>query len=242
MEFDIPLALADLEQPQREGALGPKASVDVAGMSDAEAHELVERVAYDLCENDALCILEQDVFDNVVRVRARLRRAQARRPHPPHGLALQQPQRVIRVHRLAPRLRLGRRGGRRGRAPRARTPCYACLVYHLSEAADAEARADAGVAAATSAPGAGKADKKAAKGKGKAQTLVEWKWEEQRERVMHVMAGVLDVDLWNLFRPRQPGEQFLGLFSKLACLAMDPSPLRARSRRSARSTCSVRAL
>ena len=44
MEFDIPLALADLEhRPQREGALGPKASVDVAGMSDAEAHEPTSR-------------------------------------------------------------------------------------------------------------------------------------------------------------------------------------------------------
>ena len=63
MEFDIPLKLADLETPQREGALGPKAHVDVAGMSDAEANDLVEQTAYDLCENDALCVLEQDVFD-----------------------------------------------------------------------------------------------------------------------------------------------------------------------------------
>ena len=63
MEFDIPLKLTDLETPQREGALGPKAHVDVAGMSDAEANDLVEQTAYDLCENDALCVLEQDVFD-----------------------------------------------------------------------------------------------------------------------------------------------------------------------------------
>ena len=91
-----------------------------------------------------------------------------------------------------------------------------------SDAADAEARATAGVAAATSAPGAGKADKKAAK-KTKGAPLVEWKWEEQRERVMHAMAGVLDADLWNLFR-RGPSEAFLGLFTKLGCLALESQP------------------
>ena len=65
MEFDIPLALTDLEAPQREGAIGPKDKIDVAGMSDGEANSLVERVAYDLCENDALCILEQEASDRV---------------------------------------------------------------------------------------------------------------------------------------------------------------------------------
>jgi hypothetical protein len=63
MEFDIPHHLTDLEAPQREGAIGPKHKLDVAGMSDAESNELVERVAYDLCENDALCILEQEVWN-----------------------------------------------------------------------------------------------------------------------------------------------------------------------------------
>ena len=64
MEFDIPLALTDLESPpSRDNVLVPKNVLDVAGMHDVEAAELVERVAYDLCENDALCILEHDVFD-----------------------------------------------------------------------------------------------------------------------------------------------------------------------------------
>ena len=41
---------------------------------------------------------------------------------------------------------------------------------------------------------------------------------------MHAMAGVLDADLWNLFRPRQPSEAFLGLFTKLGCLALESQP------------------
>ena len=35
------------------------------------------------------------------------------------------------------------------------------------------------------------------------------------------MSGVLDVDLWNLFRPRQPPEGFLTMFTSLACAAME---------------------
>jgi len=36
-----------------------------------------------------------------------------------------------------------------------------------------------------------------------------------------LLSGVLDSDLWNLFRPRQPSEAFLGLFRRLACLALE---------------------
>ena len=225
MEFDIPLKLADLETPQREGALGPKAHVDVAGMSDAEANDLVEQTAYDLCENDALCVLEQDVFD---RAYACARDFAALKPIGRIRItdALCSNLSVLSAS-VASLLASG--AGDAADATdvvashREALKAYACLVHHVADVADAEARATAGVAAATSAPGAGKADKKAAK-KTKGAPLVEWKWEEQRERVMHVMAGVLDADLWNLFRPRQPSEAFLGLFTKLGCLALESQP------------------
>ena len=225
MEFDIPLKLADLETPQREGALGPKAHVDVAGMSDAEANDLVEQTAYDLCENDALCVLEQDVFD---RAYACARDFAALKPIGRIRItdALCSNLSVLSAS-VASLLASG--AGDAADATdvvashREALKAYACLVHHIADVADAEARATAGVAAATSAPGAGKADKKAAK-KTKGAPLVEWKWEEQRERVMHVMAGVLDADLWNLFRPRQPSEAFLGLFTKLGCLALESQP------------------
>ena len=225
MEFDIPLKLTDLETPQREGALGPKAHVDVAGMSDAEANDLVEQTAYDLCENDALCVLEQDVFD---RAYACARDFAALKPIGRIRItdALCSNLSVLSAS-VASLLASG--AGDAADATdvvashREALKAYACLVHHVADVADAEARATAGVAAATSAPGAGKADKKAAK-KTKGAPLVEWKWEEQRERVMHVMAGVLDADLWNLFRPRQPSEAFLGLFTKLGCLALESQP------------------
>ena len=235
MEFDIPLKLADLETPQREGTLGPKAHVDVAGMSDAEANDLVEQTAYDLCENDALCVLEQDVFD---RAYACARDFAALKPIGRIRItdALCSNLSVLSAS-VASLLASG--AGDAADATdvvashREALKAYACLVHHVADVADAEARATAGVAAATSAPGTGKADKKAVK-KPKGAPLVEWKWEEQRERIMHVMAGVLDADLWNLFRPRQPSEAFLGLFTKLGCLALESQPaLRSKITKSA---------
>lgn len=223
MEFDIPLALTDLEAPQREGAIGPKDKIDVAGMSDAEANSLVDRVAYDLCENDALCILEQEVFDQVYACSRDFR-------------ALSAIGRIRLADSLCSNLSvlsasvaslLAAGGGDTAggadtvASHREALKAYATLIYWIADAADAEAR-DAPSAAATCASGAGKADKKAAAKSGKKTgQLVEWKWEEQRERVMHTMSGVLDADLWNLFRPRQPSEAFLGLFTRLACAAME---------------------
>ena len=225
MEFDIPLSLAELENPQHEGALAPRERIDVAGMSDGEANDLVERVAYDLCENDALCILEQDVFDQAY---ACVRDFTALKPIGRIRLTDSLCSNLSVLTASVSSLLASGAGDANTAAEtlashREALKCYSFLVHHIADVADAEARVDAGTAAATAAPGAGKADKKG-KGKKASAPLVEWKWEEQRERVMHVMAGVLDVDLWNLFRPRQPSEQFLGLFTKLACLAMESQP------------------
>lgn len=202
MEFDIPLKLGDLEtQRQRDGALGPKEHVDVASMNDGDANELVEILAYDLCENDALCILEQDVFD---RAYACARDFTYLKPIGRIRLtdALCSNLSVLSAS-VASLLASG--AGDAGDATdvvashREALKTYACLVHHVADVAEVEARKTMGVAASTAAPGAGKADKKAGKKKMHgAPALVEWKWEEQRERVMHVMAGVLDADLWNL--------------------------------------------
>ena len=235
MEFDIPLALTDLESPpSRDNVLVPKNVLDVAGMHDVEAAELVERVAYDLCENDALCILEHDVFDPAyacvrdfksLSAIGRIRLADALCSN------------LSVLSASVATLLAGGGGDADGASDavashREAVKTYATLVYWLAEAADAEAR-DAAPNATGVASAGDKTGKKASGGKGskKAAPLVEWKWEEQRERVLHVMSGVLDCDLWNLFRPRQPSEQFLGLFQRLACLAMEsPAALKSKAR------------
>ena len=231
MEFDIPLALRDLEAPQRDAALGVTQKLDVAGMTDGEANELVERVAYDLCENDATCILEQEVFDQAY---ACVRDFTALAPMGRIRLADALCSNLSVLTASAASLMASGQGDAMGGAEtvaahREALKAYAALIYWIADAADAEAAS----CAAPSVTGEKAAQKKAAKGK-KAAPLIEWKWEEQRERVMHTMSGVLDADLWNLFRPRQPSEAFLGLFVRLACLAMESQPaLRSKITRGA---------
>ena len=219
----------------------PAASVDVAGMSDAEANDLVERVAYDLCENDALCILEQDVFDHAY--------ACAR-----DFVALKPVGRIRLTDSLCSNLSvlsasiaslLASGSGDEadaGDAHREALKCYACLVYHLADVADAEARVDAGTAAATAAPGAGKADKKAARAR--ARRSLSWSGSGRSSASASCTswpASSTSTSGTSSAR-RQPGEQFLGLFTKLACLAMESQPaLRSKITKERRSTCSVRA-
>lgn len=98
---------------------------------------------------------------------------------------------------------------------RAALKAYVGFIFHVCERCEKESTSFDGVAAVAAA-GKGK------KAKTKSQ-LVEWRWDEQRERVVHVMAGVLDVDLWQVFRPKQPEEEFLLLFVRLGSMCLENS-------------------
>ena len=225
MEFDIPLALTDLETaPAREGALFPKDVQDVSSMRDVEANELVERLTHDLCDNDATCIMEQEIFDRAyVCVRDFHRLSAVARIRLCDALCSN-----LSVLSSAAHTMLAAGAGADGAdavaSHREALKCYSTLVYHLAKGAEADA-ANAGAAPPAEDPKSGKGKK----GSKKTAPLAEWKWDEQRERVLHVMSGVLDVDLWNLFRPRQPPEGFLTMFTSLACAAMESqSALRSK--------------
>ena len=171
MEFDIPLALTDLETaPARDGALFPKDVQDVRSMRDAEANELVERLTHDLCDNDPTCVMEQDIFDRAyVCVRdfhalsavARIRLCDALCSN-------------LSVLSSAAHTMLAAGAGADGAdavaSHREALKCYSTLIYHLAKGADADA-ANAGAAPPAEDPKA-----KGKKGsKSKAAPLAEWK-------------------------------------------------------------------
>jgi len=102
---------------------------------------------------------------------------------------------------------------------------YATFIFHACELCEKEAKEDSATAMVEK-PTVGAKGKKKAPAK---QKLVEWKWDEQRERVVHVMAGALDIDLWQVFRPRQPEEDFLRIFVRLATMCLEnQSALKSR--------------
>ena len=150
-----------------------------------------------------------------LRLRPRLPRALRRRAHPPLRRALQQPVRAL--VRGAHHARGGR--GRRRRRRR-RVPPRGAQVLQHPHLPPRQGRRRRRRQRRRRAPRGGSQGEGQEGIKSKAAPLAEWKWDEQRERVLHVMSGVLDVDLWNLFRPRQPPEAFLTMFTSLACAAM----------------------
>lgn len=100
---------------------------------------------------------------------------------------------------------------------------YATFIFHVCEQCESESKAGAAEAAVERTA---KGKKKAGSAKSK---LVEWQWEEQRERIVHVMAGALDIDLWQVFRPKQPEEDFLLLFVRLGSMCLEnPAALKSK--------------
>ena len=102
---------------------------------------------------------------------------------------------------------------------------YAVFIFHVCETCEKESKDDvAMVCAQKPAPGAKGKKKQTNKNK-----LAEWRWDEQRERIVHVMAGALDIDLWQVFRPKQPEEDFLRLFVRLASMCLEnPAALKSK--------------
>ena len=102
---------------------------------------------------------------------------------------------------------------------------YAVFIFHVCETCEKESKDDVAMACAQKpAPGAKGKKKQTNKNK-----LAEWRWDEQRERIVHVMAGALDIDLWQVFRPKQPEEDFLRLFVRLASMCLEnPAALKSK--------------
>ena len=147
MEFDIPLALTDLETaPAREGALFPKDVQDVSSMRDVEANELVERLTHDLCDNDATCIMEQEIFDRAyVCVRDFHRLSVVARIRLCDALCSN-----LSVLSSAAHTMLAAGAGADGAdavaSHREALKCYSTLVYHLAKGAEADAAPSAAAA------------------------------------------------------------------------------------------------
>ena len=102
---------------------------------------------------------------------------------------------------------------------------YATFIFHVCEVCEKESKECAAMACAQKpAPGAKGKKKQTNKAK-----LAEWAWDEQRERIVHVMAGALDIDLWQVFRPKQPEEDFLRLFVRLGSMLLEnPAALKSK--------------
>lgn len=62
------------------------------------------------------------------------------------------------------------------------------------------------------------------RGKKKAgHELAQWEWEGQREKLLRCVGSSTDIDLWKLFRPKNPDSRLLQKWLQI----VSPLPLRA---------------
>lgn len=87
---------------------------------------------------------------------------------------------------------------------------YVFFLHWISIQAEQASR-ETTAKAATSASAASRGRTKAKKG---AQIGSEWNWDADLEKIAKAVAGVVQIDLWQLCRPQNPDEAFLLLWSK----------------------------
>ena len=91
---------------------------------------------------------------------------------------------------------------------------YIFFLHWIATQAEQESRETV----SKTAPTANAAGRGRTKAKKSAQICSEWSWESDRQKVAKAFAGVGQVDLWQLCRPRNPDEAFLLLWSKTVSL------------------------
>ncbi|KAK9823736.1 hypothetical protein WJX72_005030 [[Myrmecia] bisecta] len=212
-EFAFPPTPGTLCQEDCSHKYAINNDVDVTTLTPEERRNFTERVVFDVCEHDALCVTEQNIFDQVYCLirgfdslesvgRFRLLDSLATNlsflsksistllASPPDEDWAE----VVVSHRNALKI-------------------YIFFLHWISTQADAasESSKDGAQPASSAASGKGRGRKKVV-----GQELLTWDWEGQREKLLKAAANVAHVNLWKLFSPRNPEEPFLQLWSDLA--------------------------
>eukprot|EP00899_Mesostigma_viride_P025352 jgi/Mesvir1/6000/Mv00748-RA.2 len=237
MDFVIPSRLEDLASTCEDDSeirdddnLRVKEMVDIENLSDSDSKDLVDKTVFDLCENDVLCIAEQEVFDQVYWLTRRF----------PNLRGLEKSRLVdglcsnlsVLTTSLAGLMRSAQRDADPAAANasivshRTALKVYVFFLRHLTEAAQneqAESEEQEAATASVAPTGKGRAKRPKASASGGG-----WDWAKHRERVAEKLASALECDLWALYRMQAPEEAFLQLFIKSALLLLE-SPSAAKS-------------
>lgn len=226
-EFEIPTNFASLQDATSEESNDENAfriENDCEFNVDA-ANEKVECVCFELMENEPSRVLEQNVFEDVYHLVKNFR-------------SLPTMLRVRVLDTLCANLSVlsasitalcvGNASDEESEemAPlRSALKAYSFFLAEVMSMCEEEAKENAAMGVVEKQVGGGKKKSNLAK-KGQ---LVEWKWDEQRERATHVMNGALDVDLYRVFRPKPVDQAFCRLFINIATASLEnPTSLKSK--------------
>ena len=215
-EFEVPLAFAALADAAEGGAYGGACEAAAARLAGADRAALLaaaEEAASDLCEGEALCVAEPEVFAACYAIVGRFDELE---PHSKARVldALSSNLAVLNAGAATTLASSTSHMDEDVAAHRCALKCYVFLLHHLAAEQWATVGAAAAAAAAVAAPrGAKKAKKKAATG--------EWEWEAQCDKVLRPLAGAVDLNFDRMFAAGQIEDAFVMLFTKTAVAALE---------------------
>ncbi|KAK9839654.1 hypothetical protein WJX81_003584 [Elliptochloris bilobata] len=233
MEFVIPAQPEDLLDEDK--APGARAVVpkDLAELPKEDVSEFAEGALYEICNHDALSIVEQDVFDQVYSlIRGFTHLDSVTRHRLVDGLCSNLSVLCLSASALSGAGDPGDDGSEReatAASHRSALHAYVFFLSWLCSLAEAEARA-----AAPAAPSGGAGGKPRGRKRGAPHEMLSWDWEGQREKLARALALVAGADLHALYRPRPPDDRLLQAWSRTAHqLAESASAMRSKPARMA---------
>jgi len=225
-EFELPTNFTSLSE---EGGEEEPHAYQIQNADDGEfnvdgANEMVERVCFELTENEPSRLLDQEIFDDVYHLVKYYR-------------SLPTMLRVRVLDSLCANLSVlsasitalcvgnASEEEEEEMAPlRSALKAYSFFLAEVMSTCEEEAKEAQAMGVVEKQVGAKKKSNLAKKGQ-----LVEWKWDEQRERATHVMNGALDVDLYRVFRPKPVDQAFCRLFINVATASLEnPTSLKSK--------------
>ncbi|CAL5220968.1 g3074 [Coccomyxa viridis] len=174
---------------------------------------LVAGALYDICNQDALCVVEQDLFDKLYSIIRGFKHVSSiSRKRLVDGLCSNLSVLGLSIGALVSVQEPDDPAEHEASAASHRSALKAYAFFLSWLTALAEEEAQTAVPDPSAAAGRGKGRKKATG----AQAVLQWDWDSQRDKVGRSLAVVTDIDLWKLYRPKPIEESLLQTCSKTA--------------------------
>ncbi|KAI6696898.1 hypothetical protein NL676_017017 [Syzygium grande] len=198
--FVFPPNLQALEEDPEDNRLCAQNPVDVASLRSSELEEFVKGVSFDLSDKELFCVEEQDVFDRVYSlVRSFSGLAPSCKLNVAESLRSNLSVLLPNVDSLSRQdddgMILDRVGSHRN--------AFKIYTFFLLSIVLAE---ESSVSSGNNSKVTATARKK--------QPLNSWNWEQQRGRVLNLIANSLEVNLSLLFGSSDPDENYLSFVAK----------------------------
>ncbi|CAL8472231.1 g11773 [Coccomyxa elongata] len=218
-EFSIPAKPEDLADEDCVLEVKICRLTALENLAASAVEGFAEGALYDICNQDALCIVEQDILDKIYSLtRGFSALSSIARKRLVDGLCSNLSVLGLSIGALVSAQDQDDASDNESAASSHRSglAAYIFLLTWLARLAEDEAKAAADTTD-TGAGGKSRGRKKAAA----PHAMLQWDWDGQRDKIARALAVIADIDLWKLFRPRSPDERLLQTWTQSAQLLLE---------------------